>query len=142
MVLCSLIRDGGGLQAALDCRAVPMVIQLLREPHNAQVIEAAACALGAMCFSDMAKIYAIDCEAIACLAALLPGAHEGARAAIFGALMSITALDAGKHAIKGTSVTEHVVECLRDGASGKTSSRATLNALKLVASIAAEPGET
>jgi hypothetical protein len=147
-VLYNVLRDRDGLQAALDAGAVEACIALL--PYSAatpgelqqqqlqRALQAAACALlQALCFSEMGKIVAIQGDAVARLAELITHCTCGdVHSAALGTLMIITSVDAGKRAFLQTGAVPLAVAALAGG----SQELAKLNALKLIASIAAHPG--
>lgn len=163
-VLNNIVRSRDGAAAALEARAVDVLVALLSGTAAASVTaappdvssaskqqaEAAAAAQQAACtvlcgaanalrelaFSDMGKLMAIECGGVLRLTALLSCNDANVRGAVLGALMAITTVDAGKRAFLAAEATGRVVDALR---AEKELER--LNALKLAASIVSHPGE-
>lgn len=133
-VLYNTMRNETGLQASLEAGAVDMLIELLGSKVPA-VQRGAASTLGFLCFNEMAKILAIQCDGVARLAELLVVGDCDVRAAVLGALMTITTVDAGKRAIIATGAIQQTVLALEED----ETNIARLNALKLIASIVAHP---
>ncbi|CAM9585563.1 unnamed protein product [Discosporangium mesarthrocarpum] len=136
-----------GLQAALDSSAVETCINLLSEEGGEDTQREAAITLGLACYDDTAKIIAIQAmgsgtkgntiqfnDGVAHLAALLESSTCRVKSAALGALMTITTVDAGKRAVLSTKVAEGAIKAL-----GEKDHVVVLNALKLIASIAAHP---
>ncbi|CAM9977107.1 unnamed protein product [Pylaiella littoralis] len=133
-VLCNVIKHRGGLEAALAASLVENLIGLLDDGRPAEVQRKASKTLAIACFDDMAKIIAIQNNGVSMLAELVAKAGTEVRSAAMGALMMITTVDAGKRAVLSTSAAEEAVKAL-----GEHDDVLLLNALKLVASIAAHP---
>eukprot|EP00752_Nemacystus_decipiens_P009611 g8588.t1 len=133
-VLCKVTTNREGLDAALAASLVENLIGLLMEGRPAEVQREASLTLAISCFDDMAKIVAIQNNGVSMLAELVAGAATEVRSAAMGALMMITTVDAGKRAILSTSAAEEAVRAL-----GERDDVLLLNALKLIASIAAHP---
>ncbi|KAG5191483.1 Rtdr1 protein [Tribonema minus] len=115
-VLCNVVHCREGVEAALAASAVEALVELLGGPAAAAaaaaagaaaaaacaVLRGAAAALRELCFSEIGKIVAIQCDGVARLAALLRCGDAGVHAAALGALMTITTVDAGKRAFLAT----------------------------------------
>eukprot|EP00904_Undaria_pinnatifida_P007150 jgi/Undpi1/3565/HiC_scaffold_16.g06937.m1 len=134
-VLRNLIKHKEGLETALSASLVETLIGLLGEERPPEVQREASTTLASACFDDMAKIIAIQNDGVAMLASLLAVRSVEVRSAAMGALMMITTVDAGKRAVLLTPAAEEAVKAMSEH-----DDILILNALKLIASIAAHPG--
>jgi len=94
----------------------------------------AAATLGFLCFSDAAKITAIQNDAVKILSELLDDHFWKVRAAAAGALMSIIQTDAGKKQIIVSGTTARLIRLLKDD-----QDLVKLNVLKAITCAAVHP---
>jgi hypothetical protein len=96
----------------------------------------AATTLGFLCFAEAAKQSAIAQGAVSVLCHLLDDSDASVRAAVVGALTSITTTDEGKLAFVPANGVEALLVILARPSNDRL---VTLNLLKLVANVAVHP---
>mmetsp|Transcript_1082 Transcript_1082/g.3199 ORF Transcript_1082/g.3199 Transcript_1082/m.3199 type:complete len:354 (-) Transcript_1082:225-1286(-) len=138
-LLRNCLRDDEGLQDALGMSAVDTCISLLNSADMVVRCEAAN-TLATLCFAEVAKIAAIEGNAVAALMPLLKDEKQNVRAAAAGALMTITTTDEGKRRMVPEEPGEEIesvvslVSLLREG-----HNLLATNVLKCIANVAVHP---
>jgi len=97
-LLRNCLYDDQGLEDALGHSAVETCITLLGS-FDTSVRHEAANTLSTLCFAEMAKMSAIQGDAVTVLITLLRDSEQHVRCAATGALMAITTTDEGKRAM-------------------------------------------
>merc|ERR1719327_675146 len=140
-LLVQCLRDEVGLEEALANSAVETSITLLAS-FDTSVRREAANALGMLCFAEMAKVTAIQGNAVPQLVDLMRDREVGVRIAAVSALMTITTTDNGKKAIVPN---DEITDDEKDGVPllmqllKEDDTQLKLNVLKCMANVAVHP---
>lgn len=154
-LLRNCLRNEKGLQDALDKLAVETCVSFLTSSEDDEVKRQSSVTLTTLCFvsfpfhsiicdlptqAEIAKITAIESDAVPALIKLLQDEKESTRAAASGALMVITTTDEGKRRM----VTEAQGEAIRSvtilaNLLDETNTTLKLNSLKCIANVAVHP---
>jgi len=139
-LLCNCLYDDKGLEDALGHSAVETCITLLGSFDTA-VRREAANTLSTLCFAEMAKMSAIQGEAVKVLITLLKDPEQLVRCAAAGALMAITTTDEGKRAMVPPDTTDNNIESVSLLVSllHESYDVLTTNTLKCIANVAVHP---
>jgi len=138
-LLCNCLYDDKGLEDALGHSAVETCITLLGSFDTA-VRREAANTLSTLCFAEMAKMSAIQGEAVKVLITLLKDPEQLVRSAAAGALMAITTTDEGKRAMVPLDTEDEIESvALLIGLLRESYDVLTTNTLKCIANVAVHP---